>query len=194
MTLMSGCSDLLDTRGADAVIRVEAEDQQELDRIKSELLDTSGSWDGTRVGETTAEDRDAALEFSLPGRSLNTALAVIGDLPGDVIATEIDVDAEQLDRTPTSQPDEGRAQDPPDQVRLRVELTQAPSAGLSSLFRLTMFAFSIVGMVTTVRWANRKLRPGRERAPRRRRVDRVERVDLSDGPPTAEHPRIPREP
>jgi uncharacterized iron-regulated membrane protein len=187
---VTGCSDLLDTN-ADAVIQLEAEDQDQVLLTRQEVLASASTWGGTRVGEQTTQPNESALEFSLPGENLEMALGAISELDARVVSRTIDVDPAQVDRTPPTTTE--RDQDPPDpaerQVRLRVEVTEASPGGAGALVQLVMAVFSVVGMVATAGWVMRwwrARRPGTE--PPRRNIDRV---DLRDDPPTQETPRVP---
>lgn len=185
----TGCSDLLDTN-ADAVVQIEADDQSQVLLTRQEVLASASTWGGTRVGEQTTEANETALEFTLPGENLEIALAAIGDLDARVVATTIDVDAEQIDRAPATTVEGADPPDPADsRVRLRVEVTEAAPAGAGAFFQLVMAVFSVIGMVATVGWVMRWWRRRGERSvPPRRNIDRV---DLREDPPTQETPRVP---
>ena len=188
--LAAGCSDLLDTKRADAVVQIEADDQSQVLRTRQEVLASAPTWDGTRVGEETVEANETALEFTLPGANLETALGAIGQLDARVVTTTIDVDATQVDRGPTTTSTDGSSEDPSErQVRLRVEVTETGPAGAASVLRVIVVVFSIVGVVATFRWLAGWFAARRRRAaPQRRRIDRV---DLREGPPTRETPQVP---
>jgi hypothetical protein len=188
--LAGACSGLLDTKSADAVVQIEADDQAQVLRTRQELLASANTWGGTRVGEQTVAADETALEFTLPGQNLEIALGAIGELDARVVATTIDVDAEQLDRTP---PTTAEGEPPPEpvdtQVRLRVEVTEATPAGAGAFLQLIMAVFSIIGVVATVGWiVGWWRRRGERTVPPRRNIDRV---DLRDDPPTQETPRVP---
>ena len=130
--LATSCGDLLATNQADAVVKIEADDQPAVLQTRQEILASAGTWGGTRVGEETTQPNETALEFSLPGENLEIALGALGRLDARVVATEIDVDAQQIDRaqTPAESTGTATAPDPADsKVRLRVEVTQAASVG-----------------------------------------------------------------
>lgn len=188
--LVGGCSGLLDTDSVDAVVQIEADDQAQVLRTRQELLASADTWGGTRVGEQTVAADETALEFTLPGQNLEIALGAIGELDARVVATTIDVDAEQLDRTPPTTAEGETAPDPTDtQVRLRVEVTEATPAGAGAFLQLIMAVFSIIGVVATVGWlVSWWRRRGERTVPPRRNIDRV---DLRDDPPTQETPRVP---
>lgn len=188
--LVAGCSGLLDTDSVDAVVQIEADDQAQVLRTRQELLASAGTWGGTRVGEQTVAADETALEFTLPGQNLDIALGAIGELDARVVATTIDVDAEQLDRTPPTTAEGEPPPEPADtQVRLRVEVTEATPAGAGAFLQLIMVVFSIIGVVATVGWiVGWWRRRGERTVPPRRNIDRV---DLRDDPPTQETPRVP---
>lgn len=188
--LVAGCSGLLDTDSVDAVVQIEADDQAQVLRTRQELLASAGTWGGTRVGEQTVAADETALEFTLPGQNLDIALGAIGELDARVVATTIDVDAEQLDRTPPTTVEGEPPPEPADtQVRLRVEVTEATPAGAGAFLQLIMVVFSIIGVVATVGWiVGWWRRRGERTVPPRRNIDRV---DLRDDPPTQETPRVP---
>ena len=184
--LATGCSDLLDTDKADAVVEIEAADQPAVLQTRQEVLAGAPTWGGTRVGEQTTAADSTALEFVLPGANLEMALGALGRLEARVVSTTIDVDAEQIDRPVTST--DGSEAEPEDgTVRLRVEVSEATGAGPGALLRLVMALFSVVGMVATVLWVLGWWRRRGEHVPPRRRIDRV---DLRE-PPTQETPRVP---
>lgn len=186
----AGCSDLLDTNSADAVVQIEADDQAQVLVTRQEVLASAATWGGTRVGEETTEADRTALEFTLPGQNLELALSAISDLDARVVSTTIDVDAEQIDRAPTTTAEGASPPDPADrQVRLRVEVTESPSAGAGAFLQLVMAIFSVIGVVATIGWIlNWWRRRGDRTVPPRRNIDRV---DLRDDPPTQETPRVP---
>jgi hypothetical protein len=188
--LVGGCSGLLDTDSVDAVVQIEADDQAQVLRTRQELLASADTWGGTRVGEQTVAADETALEFTLPGQNLEIALGAIGELDARVVATTIDVDAEQLDRTPPTTAEGEAPPEPADtQVRLRVEVTEATPAGAGAFLQLIMAVFSIIGVVATVGWiVGWWRRRGERTVPPRRNIDRV---DLRDDPPTQETPRVP---
>jgi hypothetical protein len=188
MVLLAGCSDLLDTDSADAVVQIEADDRAQVLLTRQDVLASASTWDGTRVGEQTTEPDQTALEFTLPGENLDLALAAIGQLEARVVSTTIDVDAEQVDRAPTPTDAEDEPADPA-QVRLRVEVTEAAAPGAGAFVQMVMAIFSVIGMVATVSWIlGWWRRRGHRTVPARRNIDRV---DLRDDPPTQETPRIP---
>jgi hypothetical protein len=186
----TGCSDLLDTGQADAVIQLEADDQDQVLLTRQDVLASAPTWGGTRVGEQTTEPNETALEFTLPGENLELALSAISELDARVVGRTIDVDPSQVDRTPTTTEP---GQDPPDpaerQVRLRVEVTEAAPAGAGAFVQLLMALFSVIGVVATVGWVLRWRRGRHPTAPPPRR--NIDRVDLREEPPTQETPRVP---
>ena len=190
LTVLGGCSDLLDTKSADAVVQIEADDQAEVLLTRQEVLASATTWGGTRVGEQTTEANETALEFTLPGENLEIALSAISALDARVVATTIDVDAEQIDRAPATTVEGADPPDPADaQVRLRVEVTEATPAGAGAFLQLVMAVFSVIGMVATVGWIMKWWRRrGTRTVPPRRNIDRV---DLREDPPTQETPRVP---
>ncbi len=190
LTVLGGCSDLLDTKSADAVVQIEADDQAEVLLTRQEVLASATTWGGTRVGEQTTEANETALEFTLPGENLEIALSAISALDARVVATTIDVDAEQIDRAPATTVEGADPPDPADaQVRLRVEVTEATPAGAGAFLQLVMAVFSVIGMVATVGWIMKWWRRrGNRTVPPRRNIDRV---DLREDPPTQETPRVP---
>lgn len=189
LLLGAGCSDLLDTKKADAVVQIEADDQPAVLATRQEVLASAPSWGGTRVGEQTTKPNETALEFMLPGENLDIALGALGRLDARVVSTTIDVDAAQVERTTTTVTKGTPAADPSDgQVRLRVEVDEASSAGAGALLRLIMALFSVIGMVATVMWVPNWWRRRGDSVPPRRKIDRV---DLREDPPTQETPRVP---
>lgn len=190
LAVLGGCSDLLDTKSADAVVQIEADDQAEVLLTRQEVLASATTWGGTRVGEQTTEANETALEFTLPGENLEIALSAISALDARVVATTIDVDAEQIDRAPATTVEGADPPDPADaQVRLRVEVTEATPAGAGAFLQLVMAVFSVIGMVATVGWIMKWWRRrGNRTVPPRRNIDRV---DLREDPPTQETPRVP---
>lgn len=192
--LLAGCSGLLDTNSADAVVQIEADDRAQVLLTRQDVLASASTWGGTRVGEQTTEPDQTALEFTLPGENLDLALGAIGQLDARVVSTTIDVDAEQVDRAPApAAPAETDAADDADpaaqQVRLRVEVSEAAAPGAGAFVQLVMAVFSVIGMVATVSWIlGWWRRRGERTVPPRRNIDRV---DLRDDPPTQETPRIP---
>jgi len=192
--LLAGCSGLLDTNSADAVVQIEADDRAQVLLTRQDVLASASTWGGTRVGEQTTEPDQTALEFTLPGENLDLALGAIGQLDARVVSTTIDVDAEQVDRAPappeTDGADEADEADPAaQQVRLRVEVSEASAPGAGAFVQLVMAVFSVIGMVATVSWIlGWWRRRGERTVPPRRNIDRV---DLRDDPPTQETPRIP---
>lgn len=193
LQLLVGCSDLLDTSSADAVVVLEAADQDQVLLTRQEILSGASAWGGTRVGEQTTDASETALEFSLSGQNLDAALGSLSNLDAPVVSRSIDVDAEQVTRGPATSVD---GTDPPDpaagQVRLRVEVKEGTQAGAGVFLQLVMAVFSVVGMVATAGWIMRWWRRrGARTVPPRRRIDRV---DLRDGPPTEETPAIPSDP
>lgn len=188
--LFLGCSDLLSDQKVDVVIELEADDQSQVVRTRQEVLASAPSWSGTRVAERTAGADQTSLEFTLPGDALDVALSTLGQLDARVVSTEIDVDAEQIERTPTTLDEQGNPPDPAGRtVRLRVLVTEAAPAGAGPLLQVVMVLFSLVGMVATVGWILRWWRSRGERTLGPRRV--IDRVDLRDDPPTEETPRVP---
>ena len=139
------------------------------------------------MGEQTTKPTESELEFMLPGENLEMALGALGRLDARVVSTTIDVDAEQIERTTTTDSD-GKTEDSTDgQVRLRVEVTEASPTGAGAVLRLVMALFSVIGIVATVMWVlNWWRRRGEPDAPKRQ----IERFDLRD-PPTQETPRVP---
>jgi hypothetical protein len=176
---------------ADATVRLDVADRNQALRLRQEVLQQASSWGGIRVGEESAEQEgDITLEFSLPGRNLDTALGNIGTLDAERRSTSIDVDPEDVDRTATTvagTPSEGSD----GRITLRVEISSEQDAGAGALLRLVMAIFSVVGMVATALWIGNawKRRFGRHDPPRTPRTI----VDISD-PPTEETPRVPRAP
>jgi hypothetical protein len=187
--LTTGCSDLLDTNKADAVVQIEADDQPAVLQTRQEVLASAPTWGGTRVGEQTTKPTESALEFMLPGENLDMALGALGRLDARVVSTTIDVDADQIERPTTTAAEDGDTPDPTEgQVRLRVEVTEASPTGAGAVVRLVMALFSVVGMIATVMWiVNWWRRRGEHLTPRRR----IDRVDLREDPPTQETPRVP---
>jgi len=187
----AGCSDLLDTGRSDAVVVIEADDQDGVLRTRQEVLASAPTWGGTRVGEETTAGSETALEFLLPGESLEIALGALGRLEARVVSTTIDVDVDQIER-PTTTP-EGEEPDPDaNKVRLRVEVGQTAPAGAGALLRVVMALFSVVGMVATVMWIVNWWRRRAEHLPPRRRLGTGDRtLDLRSDPPTQETPRVP---
>lgn len=194
--LLAGCSGLLDTDSADAVVQIEADDRAQVLLTRQDVLASASTWGGTRVGEQTTEPDQTALEFTLPGENLDLALGAIGQLDARVVSTTIDVDAEQVDRAPAPAPGDADADadaEPGDpaaqQVRLRVEVSESAAPGAGAFVQLVMAVFSVIGMVATVSWIlGWWRRRGQRTVPPRRNIDRV---DLRDDPPTQETPRIP---
>jgi hypothetical protein len=190
LTGLSGCSDLLDTNSADAVVQIEADDQEQVLLTRQEVLTSASTWGGTRVGEQTTEANETALEFTLPGENLEIALAAISGLDARVVSTTIDVEADQIDRAPTTTVEGDEPPDPAEtQVRLRVEVSEATPAGAGAFLQLLMAVFSVIGIIATVGWiVNWWRRRGDRTVPPRRNIDRV---DLREDPPTQETPRVP---
>lgn len=188
----ASCSDLLSNGSADVVVEIEADDQAQVLRTRQEVLATAPTWAGTRVGERTTGADETSLEFSLPGDKLELALAALDELDARVVSTQIDVDVDQIDRTPTTLDDRGEPPDPASRtIRLRVEVAQAGSPGAGALVGLVIVVFSLVGMVSTVGWIVRWWRRRDETSVAPRRI--IDRVDLRDDPPTQETPRVPPE-
>jgi hypothetical protein len=184
----TGCSDLLDTKKADAVVEIEADDQPAVLQTRQEVLAGAPTWGGTRVGEQTTAASETALEFMLPGENLEMALGALGRLEARVVSTTIDVDVDQIERS-TTVTEPGEEPDPTaGQVRLRVEVSETASAGVGAMLWLLMALFSIIGMVATVLWTLNWWRRRAEHLPPRRRI---ERLDLGQDPPTQETPRVP---
>lgn len=185
-----GCSDLLDTNSADAVVKIEADDQSKVLLTRQEVLASAPSWGGTRVGEETTDASETALEFTLPGQNLDLALSAIGDLESRVVSTTIDVDASQVERGPTTTVEGAEPPDPAEsEVRLRVEVTQSAAGGAGAVLQLVLAVFSVIGMVATAGWVlSWWRRRGERTVPPQRNIDRV---DLRDDPPTQETPRVP---
>ncbi len=188
--VLVGCSGLGSNK-ADVVLRLEVDDLSALQRTRHEVLTSAGTWGGTRVGEETTEPDETALEFSLPGQNLDMALGALNALDARTVETRIDVDPEQVDRT-TTPPDGGEPAEVED-VRLRVEVVEAPPAPAGSLGRMVLAVFSVIGMVATVGWIlklwRRRGEALEQRVPRVRNIDRV---DLREDPPTQETPQVPR--
>lgn len=186
-----GCSGF-GSKKADVVVQIEADDQNQVLLTRQEILRGASAWGGTRVGEQTNDPSETALEFTLPGQNLEAALGALSDLDAAVVSTTIDVDAAQIQRTPTT-----TAGDPPpdpadQQVRVRVEVSERRSAGTGAFAQLVMAVFSVIGMVATAGWIMRWWRSRGERSARPRR--QIDRVDLREGPPTQETPVIPPDP
>ena len=191
--LATSCGDLLATNQADAVVKIEADDQPAVLQTRQEILASAGTWGGTRVGEETTQPNETALAFSLPGENLEIALGALGRLDARVVATEIDVDAQQIDRaqTPAESTGTATAPDPADsKVRLRVEVTQAASVGAGGLLRFIMAIFSLIGMVATGIWAKNRLTSRSKPTPRPPRR-RIEKIASFEDPLTQETPRVP---
>ncbi len=191
--LATSCGDLLATNQADAVVKIEADDQPAVLQTRQEILASAGTWGGTRVGEETTQPNETALEFSLPGENLEIALGALGRLDARVVATEIDVDAQQIDRaqTPAESTGTATAPDPAEsKVRLRVEVTQAASVGAGGLLRFIMAIFSLIGMVATAIWAKNRF-TGRSKPTARPPRRRIEKIASFEDPPTQETPRVP---
>ena len=191
--LATSCGDLLDTNQADAVVKIEADDQPAVLQTRQEILASASTWGGTRVGEETIRPDETALEFSLPGESLEIALGALGRLDARVVATKIDVDAQQIDRAqaPVGSGTEGANPDPADsKVRLRVEVTQASPVGAGGFVRLIMAIFSLIGMVATAIWVRNWIK-GRSKPPTRRPRRKIENIATFEDPPTQETPRVP---
>jgi hypothetical protein len=192
---MTACSDLLDPDDEDVLVRIAADDDAEVRRTRQEILASASTWGGVRVGEQTGEAQGTALEFTLPGPNLDIALGTINQLDARVVSTDIDVDPAQLERSTTTRPDDDESDREPvenEAVRLRVEVTAEPSAGLDGALRAVMAVFSIIGVVATLRWIGdrwRGRRPVDDDPDRPRR--RIDRVDLREDPPTAETPQVP---
>lgn len=199
--LATSCGDLLSTKQADAVVKIEADDQPAVLQARQEILASAPTWGGTRVGEETTQPNQTALEFSLPGENLEIALGALGRLDARVVATKIDVDAQQIDRSQssvtssasggTSGPSQN-AKPAENKVRLRVEVAEAASTGSGGFFRLIMAIFSLVGMVATAMWITNWVK-GRSKPKSRPRRRRVENVATFEDPPTQETPRVPPE-
>jgi hypothetical protein len=190
--LLVGCSDLLDRSRADVVVRLEAADEPAVTRVRQDALAGAPAWGGVRVGERTGDVGESALEFTLPGENLDLALGALRDLDARVVSTEIDVDAEQIERTTTTAAGEAARNAPAEagRVRLRVEVTRAAPGGADAAARTVMSVFSIIGLIATVRWIREMVRSRRRRR-ERPRTRRIERLDLRDDPPTQENPRVP---
>ncbi|MEX0767356.1 MAG: hypothetical protein WD029_02680 [Microthrixaceae bacterium] len=204
--LATSCGDLLSSNQADAVVKIEADDQPAVLQTRQEILTSAASWGGTRVGEETTQPNQTALEFSLPGENLEIALGALGRLDARVVATEIDVEAQQIDRSQSSatSSESGETSDSAspakpaeNKVRLRVEVTQAASAGTGGFLRLIMAIFSLIGMVATAMWITNKVK-GRSKPksrPPRRRIATSTSSSFEDpptlDPPTQETPRVP---
>lgn len=197
MSLTAACSDLLDSNAADVVVQLEAKDEAAVARVRQDVLASASTWGGVRVGEQTGEVGASSLEFTLPGESLDIALGALdGVADAQVTSTEIDVDAEQIERTTTTTAADSReaADGDAGRVRLRVEVTGESPTGLEGVVRALMAVFSVIGLISTVRWlrslpGRHSRRSGRDDGdPPRRNIDRV---DLRRDPPTQETPRIP---
>lgn len=197
--LLAGCSGLLGASSADVVVQLEAKDQRQVKRVRSDVLSSASTWGGVRVGEQTGDVGDSALEFTLPGANLDIALGSLGDVDARVVSTEIDVDPAQIERPSTPAAEGGSDQEATaGQVRLRVEVSAEPEGGLGSIVRLAMSVFSLIGVVATYRWLRDAF--GRRTGERRTRNTpsvgtrtrrSIDRFDLRDDPPTQETPRIP---
>lgn len=188
---VTGCSDLNGDAGA--TVRIDASDRPQAMRIRQDILDRAPSWGGVRVGEQTAESEgDISLTFALPGRNLDAALGSLDRLGVAIDSTKIDVDRSDVDRNATTTAPRSPSGDGSDgDIRLHVQITAKPAGGAGALLRFVMAAFSVVGVVATVRWCTDawRRRFGRDRRQRRRRSV----VDISD-PPTEETPIVGRDP
>jgi len=191
--LATSCGDLLSTHPADAVVKIEADDQPAVLQTRQEILASASTWGGTRVGEETTRPDETALEFSLPGQNLEIALGALGRLDARVVATKIDVEAQQIDRAqvPSTVAGSTSAPDPADSaVRLRVEVAQAPAVGAGGFLRFVMAIFSLVGMAATAIWVTNWVK-GRSQPKAPRRARRIENIATVEDPPTQETPRVP---
>jgi hypothetical protein len=186
---LTGCGAMFGAGRADVTVQLEAGDRAQMMRVRQEVLSGAATWGGVRVGEQTGDVGTAALEFTLPGENLDIALGAIDEVDARVVSTEIDVDAKQL-RRDAPLPDEGaRAPSPPDDVRLRIEVTEAAAAGPETLLRSLMALFTVIGIVSSGRWLLGLMRPRSSAG--RRPPRRIDRADLERDPPTQENPQVP---
>ncbi|HTN99601.1 MAG TPA: hypothetical protein VL068_02900 [Microthrixaceae bacterium] len=189
------CSDLLSADKPDAVVKIEADGTKSVDEIRKEVKDNAKTWNGVRVAEDTTDTKKMYVEFTLPGTQLDTATSELGRVGGEAKSTKIDVDEEKLSDTPsTKQSDGTEASGESGRVRLRVEITdRSGSSGLTTVLGAAMLLFSIIGLITSIRWSLRKLGLG-SRSDGTPRSRRVERPDLDLDPPTQETPVVPPQP
>jgi len=181
-----GCSSITESK-ADATVKLQAEDQPAVLRLRQEILTGSKTWGAVRIGEESSDsDRDSVLVFSLPGPNLDAALGGLNRLDATIESTDIDVDPEKLDRSVTTTIASGTAAETESQnIRLKVQIEAARGAGFGGFFRLLMAIFSVVGVIVTFRWAVRGWRHLEDRW-RARRDDRRD-----DGPGGPDGPNDP---
>ena len=149
--LFTGCASLSSNK-TDAVVQLQADDQPGVLRTRQQLLSQSPSWGAVRVGESSQEDKGTtALTFALPGPNLDIALGAINRLDGvDVTGTDINVERDQVDRTATTtSPDasSSSADKDPQQVRLRVEISEKKPGGAGALFQLLIVLLALFGVI-----------------------------------------------
>ncbi|MGB6058674.1 MAG: hypothetical protein WBF71_10450 [Microthrixaceae bacterium] len=199
---LTSCSDLLEPNKPDAVVSIPVEGAKSLDEARKEVKEEATAIGGVRVGEDTTDPDRVVLEFMLPGKNLDAAVAALERLnansatPG-AVSTEVDVDEKKLTEEASTDPAKGSGGKAKDEeagrVRLRVEIAkEAGSSALVTALGAMMLLFSIIGLVTSIRWLLRKLGMGRrqELGPPSRRVGRP---DLDLDPPTQETPLVPRQ-
>lgn len=199
---LTSCSDLLEPNKPDAVVSIPVEGAKSLDEARKEVKEEAAAVGGVRVGEDTTDPDRVVLEFMLPGKNLDAAVAALERMNDDSVSpgsvsTEVDVDENKLTEDASTNSTKGSTGKTKDEeagrVRLRVEISkEASSSALVTTLGAMMLLFSIIGLITSFRWGLRKLGMGRrhEVGPPSRRV---ERPDLGLDPPTQETPLVPRQ-
>ncbi|MGB3412026.1 MAG: hypothetical protein WBA45_12610 [Microthrixaceae bacterium] len=199
---LTSCSDLLEPNKPDAVVSIPVEGSKSLDEARKEVKEEAAAVGGVRVGEDTTDPDQVVLEFMLPGKNLDAAVAALERLNDDSVSpgsvsTEVDVDENKLTEDSSTKSAKGSTGTSKDEeagrVRLRVEIAkEAGSSALVTALGAMMLLFSIIGLITSFRWVLRKLGMGRrhEVGPPSRRVGRP---DLDLDPPTQETPLVPRQ-
>lgn len=192
---LSSCSDLLDTNKPDAVVSIPVEASRSIDEVRKEVKDETARLGGVRVGEDTTDPDMVVLEFMLPGKNLDAAVAMLERMDPESISTEINVDEQKLSEDtqpePTDSTSTAKAKDEDaGRVRLKVEVTrETGSSGAVTALGALMLLFSLIGMFSSAKWMFRKLGLGGTR--RDLPVRRVGRPDLDRDPPTEETPLVP---
>ena len=155
-TGLAGCTSITESK-ADATVKLQAEDQPAVLRLRQEILTGAKTWGAVRIGEESSDsDRDSVLVFSLPGPNLDAALGGLNRLDATIESTDIDVAPEKLDRNVTTTIASGTPKESESQnIRLKVEIEADRGAGFGGFFRLVMAILSVVGAIVTFRWAIR---------------------------------------
>lgn len=114
---------------ADAQVDITLSGTTTVDEARDQIIsEATGSWQATRVAETSDSESQASVEFALPGSSLDGFISALRRQPDtESVEVSLEVDPEQL--RPRSLADNQEPESAPEPVRVEVNLTSSTSQG-----------------------------------------------------------------